>query len=88
MTVVRAESLNTSPIFIRAMADIVKEHLNETEGMSFSQMLLAILLIERWFLFSGPNGQPVSIQMMLRCPGCTNETCGEQKRWFSKWGNV
>jgi protoporphyrin/coproporphyrin ferrochelatase len=34
MTVVRAESLNTSPIFIRAMADIVKEHLNETEGPS------------------------------------------------------
>ncbi|KIM23376.1 hypothetical protein M408DRAFT_77692 [Serendipita vermifera MAFF 305830] len=66
LTVVRAESLNGSPIFIRAMADIVKDHMKETEG---------------------PNGQPVSQQMMLRCPGCTNDTCGQQKRWFSKWGS-
>ncbi|KAG8829307.1 ferrochelatase hem15 [Serendipita sp. 399] len=32
MTIERAESLNTSPIFIRAMADLVTDHLKSTEG--------------------------------------------------------
>ncbi|PVF93211.1 ferrochelatase [Serendipita vermifera] len=66
LSIQRAESLNVSPIFIRALADLAKDHLNATE-------------VE--------GAQPVSTQMMLRCPGCTNKTCGEQKRWFAAWGN-
>ncbi|KZV80606.1 ferrochelatase [Exidia glandulosa HHB12029] len=31
-------------------------------------------------------GERVSTQMMLRCPGCVNETCGKQKEWFSRGG--
>jgi ferrochelatase len=26
---------------------------------------------------------PASTQMALRCPGCTNATCGQQKEWFA-----
>jgi ferrochelatase len=32
LSIQRAESLNTSPIFIRALADLAKDHLNATEG--------------------------------------------------------
>ncbi|EJD48821.1 ferrochelatase [Auricularia subglabra TFB-10046 SS5] len=32
------------------------------------------------------EGQRVSTQMMLRCPGCTNETCKDQKAWFADGG--
>lgn len=52
----RSESLNGSPVFIKALADIAAEHLK--------------------------NGTTVSTQMMLRCPGCTNETCGQAKEFF------
>jgi hypothetical protein len=52
----RSESLNGSPVFIRALADIAAEHLQK--------------------------GKAVSTQMMLRCPGCTNETCGQAKEYF------
>ncbi|PFH51482.1 hypothetical protein AMATHDRAFT_142509 [Amanita thiersii Skay4041] len=60
----RAESLNDSPIFIRALANIAAEHLRSC---------------------SVGNGN-VSVQMGLRCPGCTNATCREQKRWFEGGG--
>ncbi|PAV20283.1 ferrochelatase [Pyrrhoderma noxium] len=53
MEVQRAESLNESPVFARALADIVAQHLDDYE--------------------SGKVG-PVSVQMQLRCPGCTNTT--------------
>lgn len=56
MDVQRAESLNGSPTFIRALADIAAAHLGGKEH--------------------------TSVQMQLRCPGCTNTTCGEQKAWF------
>ncbi|KAL5631304.1 hypothetical protein ACGC1H_006979 [Rhizoctonia solani] len=56
MNIQRAESLNGSPTFIRALADIAAAHLKS-------------------------NGT-TSVQMRLRCPGCTNKTCGEQKAWL------
>lgn len=59
--VYRAESLNDSPVFIRALADIAAEHLRESKG-------------------------PTSVQLGLRCPGCTNATCGQQKEWFRQGG--
>jgi len=65
MEVHRAESLNDSPVFIRALADITSQHLRDYS--------------------SGKIG-PTSIQMGLRCPGCTNATCGQQKTWFSRGG--
>lgn len=64
MEVVRAESLNESPVFIRALADIVTEHLHSVEA----------------------GKGPTSVQMSLRCPGCTNDTCGQQKTWFARGG--
>ncbi|KIY50363.1 ferrochelatase [Fistulina hepatica ATCC 64428] len=65
MEVYRAESLNQSPVFIRALADIVTKHLRDHA--------------------SGSCG-PTSVQMGLRCPGCTIETCGRQKQWFAQGG--
>ncbi|EMD37920.1 hypothetical protein CERSUDRAFT_50322 [Gelatoporia subvermispora B] len=61
----RAESLNDSPVFIRALADIAAAHLKDVT--------------------TGQAG-PTSIQMALRCPGCTNATCGQQKAWFARGG--
>ncbi|KAJ3815896.1 hypothetical protein EV368DRAFT_34538 [Lentinula lateritia] len=61
----RSESLNESPVFIRALADIAADHLR---GQS-----------------SGKHG-PTSVQLGLRCPGCVNGTCGQQKMWFSRGG--
>ena len=65
MEVVRAESLNESPVFIRALADLAAAHLRD--------------------ISSGKSG-PTSVQMGLRCPGCTNATCGQQKAWFARGG--
>ncbi|KAF5321230.1 hypothetical protein D9619_001789 [Psilocybe cf. subviscida] len=62
--VYRAASLNESPVFIRALADIAAQHLRDC---------------------SAGKG-PTSIQMGLRCPGCTNATCAEQKAWFQRSG--
>ena len=53
MEVHRAESLNGSPVFIRALADIVAQHLKEI----------------------GDGALPTSVQIGLRCPGCSNTTC-------------
>ncbi|KAK7057187.1 hypothetical protein R3P38DRAFT_2839827 [Favolaschia claudopus] len=60
----RADSLNDSPVFIRALADIATQHLRE-----YSQ-----------------TKRPVSVQLGLRCPGCTNATCQQQKTWLAKGG--
>ncbi|TFK26469.1 ferrochelatase [Coprinopsis marcescibilis] len=64
MEVYRAESLNDSPVFIRALADIAAEHLRCT----------------------GSGQSPASVQLGLRCPGCTNATCGHSKEWFARGG--
>lgn len=61
----RSESLNESPVFIRALADIAAQHLREVRV--------------------GKQG-PTSMQLGLRCPGCTNDTCGQQKAWFARGG--
>lgn len=65
MEMQRAESMNESPVFIRALADIATQHLR---GCS-----------------SGKSG-PISVQMGLRCPGCKNATCSQQKHWFARAG--
>ncbi|PCH43753.1 ferrochelatase [Wolfiporia cocos MD-104 SS10] len=65
MEVHRAESLNDSPVFIRALADIAAAHLKDVAA--------------------GRAGY-ASTQMGLRCPGCTNATCGQQKGWFARGG--
>jgi len=61
----RAASLNDSPTFIRAIADIAADHLKATGSGAIP---------------------PSSLQMGLRCPGCTNATCGQQKQWFANGG--
>ena len=65
MEIQRAESLNESPVFIRALADIVANHLQDYKSRRIG---------------------PTSVQMGLRCPGCTNATCGQQKKWFAGAG--
>ncbi|KAM0791658.1 hypothetical protein ACM66B_006094 [Microbotryomycetes sp. NB124-2] len=55
----RCDSLNDSPYFIKAIADIAADHLKQ--------------------------GSAVSTQMMLRCPGCTNEKCGHAKEYFKSF---
>uniref|UniRef100_A0A0W0FGX5 Ferrochelatase n=1 Tax=Moniliophthora roreri TaxID=221103 RepID=A0A0W0FGX5_MONRR len=62
----RAPSLNESPVFIRALADIAAEHLRSQK--------------------TGKLG-PTSVQLGLRCPGCTNATCEQQKSWFFNGGH-
>ena len=65
MEVHRAESLNDSPVFIRALADIAAAHLKDVAAVRAGH---------------------ASTQMGLRCPGCTNATCGQQKGWFARGG--
>lgn len=60
----RAESLNDSPVFIRALADIATQHLRDYSS----------------------HKRPVSVQLGLRCPGCTNATCQQSKAWLAKGG--
>lgn len=64
MEIVRADSLNDSPVFIRALADLAADHLRAYAG----------------------GAGPTSVQMGLRCPGCTNATCATQKAWFARGG--
>lgn len=65
MEIQRAESLNESPVFIRALADIATQHLRD---------------------YSAEKSGPMSVQMGLRCPGCKNSTCDQQKHWFARAG--
>ncbi|KAN0116310.1 ferrochelatase [Russula decolorans] len=66
MEAYRSESLNGSPVFIRALADIAAQHLKEI----------------------GDGALPTSVQMGLRCPGCSNATCAQQKSFFARGGNT
>ena len=72
MNVARAESLNDSPVFARALADIVQSHLDTYDAAKSSS--------------GGCNRAAASTQMMLRCPGCTNATCAQQKAFFARAG--
>lgn len=71
MTLKRAESLNDHPLFIKALADIAAAHL---DGLSDGGAGSAT----RHFWNQGRTSK----QMQIRCPGCINPTCGEQKKFF------
>jgi ferrochelatase len=71
MTLKRAESLNDQPIFLRALADLAANHLS-----AFSSTPDADVGQHVW------NQGNSSRQMMLRCPGCVNPVCTEQKKFF------
>ncbi|KAN0060440.1 ferrochelatase hem15 [Thecaphora frezii] len=77
MRLKRAESLNDEPTFIRAMAEITASHLSALEGT-------------RCAIEGDRPGQSVwnqgytSNQMLLRCPGCVNPVCQEQKNFFGR----
>ncbi|SPO46661.1 related to HEM15 - ferrochelatase precursor [Moesziomyces antarcticus] len=76
ITLKRAESLNDEPTFIRAMAEICASHLSNLEGTPNRN--------------NDRRGENVwtqgytSKQMLLRCPGCVNAVCGEQKAFFGR----
>ena len=63
----RAESLNESPVFIRALADLAAQHLKD---------------------YATGHIGPTSVQLGLRCPGCKNAVCAQQKTWFARGGGA
>ncbi|WFD30898.1 hypothetical protein MSPP1_001922 [Malassezia sp. CBS 17886] len=75
----RAESLNDEPVFLRALADIVADHLEVAEEDSFRR---------NGATYIGDEGDVpwaqgrASHQMGLRCPGCVNDTCAKQRAYF------
>lgn len=76
MKLKRAESLNDHPLFIKALANIAADHMDAvTKGPSKDQV------VQPW-----TQGR-TSRQMQLRCPGCINPVCSEQKSFFGG-GNV
>lgn len=68
----RAESLNDEPIFLRALADITASHLSAFSSTPDSDVGQHV-----W------NQGNTSRQMQLRCPGCVNPVCSEQKKFFA-----
>jgi len=72
----RVDSLNNSPHFIRALADIAAGHLGATEGGHRATTDKD----------SSAMAGPTSRQLALRCPGCTNPKCGEAKSFFARGG--
>lgn len=84
MTLHRVESLNDEPTFLRTLADIVSSHL---DGLTITDDLSSA---PKLALHGGPKGtEPwnqgrTSRQMQIRCPGCTNPVCSEQKAFFGK----
>lgn len=77
----RVTSLNDEPTFIRALAEIVASHLRGLSGAGAGKEVA---------LAGGPPGtEPwnqgrTSRQMQLRCPGCTNPVCSDQKAFFGQ----
>lgn len=72
----RAESLNDEPTFLRALADITAAHLDSLALTGQGSSTTTV----------GPHVWAqgnTSRQMQLRCPGCVNPVCGEQKRFFA-----
>ncbi|KAE8231306.1 hypothetical protein CF326_g3683 [Tilletia indica] len=78
----RVSSLNDDPTFLRALADLAASHLaahssppqptTDAHGNTHEPGHRV------W------NQGSTSKQMMLRCPGCVNATCGEAKAFFGK----
>lgn len=56
----RSKAMNDNSVFIQALADLVKDHLQ--------------------------SGAVCSKQLELRCPMCTNATCGHTKKFFKHAG--
>lgn len=77
MHIKRAESLNDHPLFIKALADITVSHL---EGLKRAAASTPVSpqsgAVHLW------NQGRTSKQMQIRCPGCINPVCGEQKKFF------
>jgi ferrochelatase len=76
MTLKRAESLNDHPLFIKALADIAASHLDTMDGTTSTETTRSGA-VETW------NQGRTSRQMQIRCPGCINPVCGEQKKFFA-----
>ncbi|CAO1634274.1 unnamed protein product [Parajaminaea phylloscopi] len=75
----RAESLNDHPLFIKALADLATAHLSSvygTVGSDTSPTPQGPVRVQAW------NQGRTSRQMQIRCPGCVNPVCGEQKAFF------
>ncbi|CEH14224.1 ferrochelatase [Ceraceosorus bombacis] len=79
MQLKRVESLNDHPLFLRALADIAAAHLQSVEGTKATSETSSVAVHP----FAQGN---CSTQMGLRCPGCTNAVCGEQKAFFKSGG--
>ncbi|MCO5581040.1 hypothetical protein L7F22_034915 [Adiantum nelumboides] len=79
----RAESLNDEPTFLRALADITAAHLDSLAltgpGSSSSSSSSSSSTVGPHVWAQGNTSR----QMQLRCPGCVNPVCGEQKRFFA-----
>lgn len=76
----RAESLNDEPTFLRALADITATHLASVDGKTATSLSAdgaQVGGVDVW-----AQGR-TSRQMQLRCPGCVNPVCGEQKKFFA-----
>lgn len=77
MRLKRAESLNDEPTFLRALADITAAHLDSVAQVDAHPGAPTSVGPHVW-----AQGN-TSRQMQLRCPGCINPVCGEQKRFFA-----
>ncbi|KAK0564560.1 ferrochelatase hem15 [Tilletia horrida] len=76
----RVASLNDDPTFLRALADLAASHLS-----AFSSPPKPTTDAHGHTHEPGQrvwNQGATSKQMLLRCPGCVNATCGEQKAFF------
>ena len=81
----RCASLNDSPTFIRAIANLVASHLHTVypSQNAFSGDVNDEVH-DTGYVGGWETGEPTSVQFKLRCPGCTNETCAKQKDYFNK----
>ncbi|EIM20938.1 ferrochelatase [Wallemia mellicola] len=75
----RAPSLNDSPTFIRAIADLAAAHLHNVYPSNQSTTEIQ----DTGYVGGWESGKPTSTQFKMRCPGCTNEVCLKQKDYFN-----
>ncbi|TIB00523.1 hypothetical protein E3P96_02616 [Wallemia ichthyophaga] len=78
----RVDSLNDSPAFVRAIADLAAEHL----GSVYQNKVTDIS--HTGYVGGWVPGHPTSTQFALRCPGCTNDVCLKQKNFFNRGSSV
>lgn len=82
MTLKRAESLNDHPLFIKALADITAAHLDSVYGGGINDPAGDVATVAKSGEVHAWNQGRTSRQMQIRCPGCVNPVCGEQKAFF------